>query len=152
MPGITTKDVMALRDETGAGIMACREALLDANGDASTARRLLAERGAAQVAKRTTRTASEGFVADYNHQGRVVGVVELRCETDFVARNDGFRELAQRLAEQVAAMAPADVDELLAQAWIRDGSLTMGELVGQASARFGEKVEVGDIARIAVGG
>jgi elongation factor Ts len=106
-PEISAKEVKALRDRTGAGVLACREALTEASGDVERAIEILRARGQAQAAKRTGREASEGVVQSYIHAGNKIGVlVEVDCETDFVARNDNFVEFARDLALHIAAAAP----------------------------------------------
>ncbi|MBV8948121.1 MAG: translation elongation factor Ts [Solirubrobacterales bacterium] len=112
MTAISAKDVKALRDRTGAGVLACREALSEAQGDADRAVEILRARGQAQAAKRVGREASEGVVQSYIHAGNKIGVlVEVDCETDFVARNDNFVEFARDLALHIAAAAPIAVSD-----------------------------------------
>ena len=103
---ITTQDIKQLRDKTGAGILVCREALIDSEGDLQRALKVLRAKGALVTEKRADREANEGYVATYDHAGRVGVVVEMRCETDFVSENRGFRELAHEIALQVAAQKP----------------------------------------------
>jgi elongation factor Ts len=111
-PEITAKEVKALRDRTGAGVLACREALTESSGDVERAIEILRARGQAQAAKRTGREASEGVVQSYIHAGNKIGVlVEVDCETDFVARNDNFVEFARDLALHIAAAAPLAVND-----------------------------------------
>lgn len=99
--------VRRLREETGAGMMDCRNALLKANGDFESAKGELNEMGAAQAAKKQTRAANEGLIGSYIHAGGKLGaLIEVNCETDFVARNDRFRELVRDLAMHVAATSP----------------------------------------------
>jgi len=149
---VDPKEVQRLRTETGAGVMDCKRALEEADGDYEKAKALIAERGLAAAAKKAGREASEGAVAAYIHAGgRIGALVELASETDFVSRNAEFQKLAQELAMQVAAMAPADVDELLGQAYIRDASKTIKDLVSATAASTGENVHVRRIQRFAVG-
>jgi elongation factor Ts len=104
MTAVSAQDVKALRDRTGAGFVACRDALAEAGGDQDKAAELLRARGEAQAAKRAGREAREGVVQSYIHAGNKIGVlVELDCETDFVARNDQFVEFARDLALHIAA-------------------------------------------------
>ncbi len=104
--------IKQLRDETGAGIMDCRKALEDAQGDVEKAKEILRQKGLAKAAKRADRQASEGIIELYSHgNGRVGVMVELNCETDFVARSEKFRHLAHELALQIAAMAPKYISE-----------------------------------------
>jgi elongation factor Ts len=112
MSAISAKDVKALRDRTGAGILACREALSESEGDLERAIELLRARGEAQAAKRSDAEALEGAVQSYIHAGNRIGVlVEINCQTDFVARNDRFVEFARDLALHIAAAAPLAITE-----------------------------------------
>jgi elongation factor Ts len=108
----TAKDVKALRDRTGAGMLACRDALTESRGDLEQAIEILRTRGQAQAAKRSGEETREGAVQSYIHAGNRIGVlVEVNCETDFVARNEKFVEFARDLALHIAAAAPIAVDE-----------------------------------------
>ena len=112
MAEITAQDVKALRDRTGAGFMDCRNALTEASGDLDKAAELLRVRGQAQAAKRAGAEAGEGVVQSYIHAGNKIGVlVEVDCQTDFVARNDKFTEFARDLALHIAAAAPLAISE-----------------------------------------
>jgi elongation factor Ts len=112
MSAVTAQDVKALRDRTGAGMLACRDALTDANGDLDKATELLRTRGEAQAAKRSGEDAREGVVQSYIHSGNKIGVlVEVDCQTDFVARNEKFIEFVRDLALHIAAAAPLAVTE-----------------------------------------
>ncbi len=104
---ISAKDVKELRDRTGAGMMECKAALQEADGDMERAIDLLRARGAAKAAKRSAREASEGVIASYIHMGGRIGVlVEVGCETDFVARTDQFQQLVRDVAMHIAALSP----------------------------------------------
>ena len=112
MSAITAKEVKTLRDRTGAGMLACRDALSESQGDIDKAVEILHARGEAQAAKRAGAEAREGVVQSYIHAGGKIGVlVEVDCETDFVARNDRFVEFARDLALHIAAAAPLAVTE-----------------------------------------
>ena len=112
MTAITAQEVKALRDRTGAGMLACRDALSEAQGDVDKAVEILRARGEAQAAKRAGVEAREGVIQSYIHAGGKIGVlVEVDCETDFVARNDRFVEFARDLALHIAAAAPLAVTE-----------------------------------------
>jgi elongation factor Ts len=107
---ITAQDVKELRERTGAGMMECKAALTDAGGDMEKAIDILRAKGAAKAAKRSAREASEGAVGSYVHMGGKIGVlVEVNCETDFVARNDEFQQLVRDVAMHIAAINPAAV-------------------------------------------
>jgi elongation factor Ts len=112
MADISAKDVKALRDQTGAGMMDCKKALVEADGNLDKAVEILRVKGQAQAAKRGGRAASEGIVQSYVHATGKIGVlVEINCETDFVARNDDFQEFARDIALHIAAAAPQYVSE-----------------------------------------
>jgi len=195
---ITAKDVKALRDRTGAGMMDCKRALQETDGDMEAAIDFLRATGAAKAAKRAAKSANEGTVGSYIHFGGKVGVmVELNCETDFVAKTDAFLELAKDLAMHIAAsspvaVSPGDIPEeivarerqifleqvknegkpehiaeiivegklrkffeentLLKQAFVKDTERTVEQLITEASAKTGEKIEVARFARFQVGG
>jgi len=165
---VSTEDVKRLRDETGAGVMDAKRALDQAEGSFEKAREILREQGVAQAAKRADRVTGQGVVEAYIHgQGRIGSMVELQCETDFVARTDAFKQLAKDIAMQVAAMSPlaltpeevpADApgtpeeSALLTQAFIRDGSKNIGDLVQEIIAQTGENVRIARFARFELGG
>jgi elongation factor Ts len=112
MSAITAQDVKALRDRTGAAMMACKNALTEANGDIEQAVEILRARGEAQAAKRSGREAAEGTIQSYIHSNGKLGVlVEVDCETDFVARNDAFVTFARDLALHIAAASPLAITE-----------------------------------------
>jgi elongation factor Ts len=112
MSAISAKDVKALRDRTGAGMLACRDALTESGGDLEKAVEILRAKGEAQAAKRAGAETSEGVVQSYIHAGNKIGaMVEVDCQTDFVARNDEFIEFARDLALHIAAAAPLAISE-----------------------------------------
>ena len=134
----TAKDVMALRDRTGAGVMDCKKALTDADGDMDKAADLLRERGIAKAAKKASRIAAEGIVASYI-DGNVGVLLELNCESDFVAKNPQFTEIANEIAKVIVAVNPADVETLLGCAL---GEATVEEYLKSKIAIIGEKIAV----------
>ncbi|MCC6382079.1 MAG: elongation factor Ts [Dehalococcoidia bacterium] len=161
--------VKELREASGAGVMDAKRALEEAKGDMKQAAAILRERGALAAAKRADRETRNGVVDSYIHAGGRIGVlVELNCETDFVANTQDFRQLARDVAMQVAAMSPAVVspteregrpeiegpDEevcLLAQHFIRDPSRTIADLVKETAAKTGENVRVSRFVRFELG-
>ncbi len=150
---INAKDVQRLREETGAGVMDCKRALEQAKGDAEKAKEILRQQGFERAAQRSERGATQGVVEAYVHaEGRIGALVELNSETDFVARNPEFRQLAREVAMQVVAMEPEDVDGLLKQPYIRDQSKTIEDLITSLIAKTGERVRVGRFARFKIGG
>jgi elongation factor Ts len=129
---ITTKQIKELRDSTGAGMMDCKEALVNADGDFDKAVDFLREKGLAKAAKRAGRDASDGIVEVYSHGGGRIGVmVEVNCETDFVAKSDSFKEFAHEVALQVAANSPLCVseDQLPAEAIEREENVARNRAI-----------------------
>lgn len=152
MTKITLADMIALRKKTKAGVMDCRKALRQAGGDMVKAEKWLRQRGIQRAAKRAGRETASGIIEAYTHaDAKIVAVVELRCETDFVARNADFKKLAHEIAMQVAAMNPKTVAELLLQPWIRDESRKIADLVSETAGKFGENISVAKIARFELG-
>jgi elongation factor Ts len=192
----TADDVKRLRESTGAGMIDCRNALVKADGNVDKAKELLAEQGQSKAEKKAERSANEGLVGSYIHTGGKVGVlVEINCETDFVARNDKFKDLVRDVAMHIAAMPaeylnredvpaemvaelkaqfvesvppgkpPAVVEKIiegklnkwfedhviLEQSFIKDDSVTVGELVNSVSGVLGEKMSVRRFAKFALG-
>jgi elongation factor Ts len=128
---ITAKMVQELREKTGAGMMDCKKALTEAGGDSAKAEDVLRKKGLAAAAKKAGRVASEGAVASYIHMGGKIGVlIEVNCETDFVARTDGFQALVKDLAMQVAAASPQYVRREEVPAAVVEKELEIGR--GQA--------------------
>jgi len=198
MAEISAKLVKDLRDKTGAGMMDCKKALAESNGDTEKAIEWLRKKGIASAEKKAGRTAAEGAIGSYIHTGARVGVlVEVNCETDFVARGELFQELVRNVAMQIAACPnveyvstdeiPQDVVErekaiemgrddlagkkeemkakivegrigkrlkelaLLDQAFIRDNTITVGEMVKQAAGKTGENIQVRRFTRYTLG-
>jgi len=141
-----------LRKESGAGIADCRKALEDANGDLVRAREILVQRGLEKASEKAGKETSQGIVTSYVHATQRIGVlVEVKCETDFVARTDEFQLLAHEIALQVAAMSPKDVSELLASVYIRDPNTTVDSLIRACVVKVGENITVGRFVRIELG-
>ena len=145
--------IKKLRDETSASVIDVKKALEEANGDVEKAKELLSVRGQAIAAKKSAeRTVKAGLVETYVHNtGKIGSMVMLLCETDFVAKNDKFKNLAHEIAMQVAACEYSSVKELLEDDYIKDGSKKIGDLVTEAIAKIGEKIEVGKFVRFSVG-
>lgn len=149
---INASDIAKLRAETGAGMMDCKNALEEAGGDFEKAGELLRKKGITKATKRAGKITAEGTVASYIHAGGKIGVlVEVNCETDFVARTDKFIALGKEIAMQVASMKPGTVDELMAQAYIRDAKLTIKDLVKSTAGIVGENIVIARFTRMAVG-
>ena len=164
---VTAELIRTLRDRTGAGVMECKLALEASKGDMDQAADSLRLKGFAEVAKRADRATNQGLVEAYIHTGgRVGAMVELVCETDFVARTLEFKELAHDIAMQVAAMAPEYLDEteieegdsrpvaqvsLLQQPFIKNNSSSVGDVIRELAAKLGENVRVLRFTRLALG-
>ena len=139
---ITADIVKQLRDKTGAGMMDCKKVLTETDGDMEKAAELLRERGIAKAAKKSDRIAAEGLVAAYVSDDKKVGsVVEVNAETDFVAKNEEFRNFVADVAKQVAEKNPADVEELLAQKYL-DTDSTVQEVLTNKIATIGENMSI----------
>lgn len=135
--------IKQLRTKTGAGIADCNKALKETKGDLKKAEEILRKKGFEKAAKKKDRTTAAGSIVSYIHAGGKVGsLIEINCETDFVARTDEFKGLAQEIAMQVAAMNPKDVKTLLAQDYIRDSSKTVDALIKETIAKLGENIQV----------
>ena len=164
---IAVDQIKALRELTGAGIMDCKKALQEAQGDLPKAEQILKDKGIARAEAKVGRETREGLVESYIHSGSRIGaMIELNCETDFVARLPEFKDLAHQLTMQVVAMAPQYVDQvempeddlrnpeevcLLQQPFIRDDTRVIQDLVTDIAARVGENVRIRRFARFALG-
>ena len=145
------KLIKQLREETQASIADCRKALEESGEDYKKAIEWLKKRGIEKAEKKADRETAQGLVEAYVHQNGKVGVlVEVLCETDFVARTDEFKSLCHEVAMQVAAMDPKNVESLLKQEYIRDGSVTIEQLVKQSIAKLGENVVIKSFSRIEI--
>jgi len=144
----TAKDVMELRELTQAGMMDCKKALTECDGDFEKAKDYLREKGLAAAAKKAGRIAAEGIVGGFADAKTGVGViVEVNCETDFVAKTDNFKDFVAMVAEQIAKTNPADVDVLLAQDCISNPGTTISGMLNEAVLKIGEKISIRRFAR-----
>ncbi len=162
--------VKALRERTSAGVLDCRQALLNTDGDVQEALELLRQRGLAIAEKKASRTVGQGIIEAYVHHGGQIGaMVEVNCETDFVAHTREFKELAHNLALQIAAMSPKFISSeeegstegereedpqktcLLLQPFIKDDSKSVKEVIAETIAKVGENIKVRRFARFELG-
>ena len=160
--------VRELREQSGAGIMACRNALLETEENMEKALEILKERSLFQVQKKAERSTTQGIIEAYIHTGGNIGaLIEVNCETDFVARTDEFKELAHHLAMQVAAIGPQFVSReeipdgdddiepetacLLLQPYIKDTDKTVQDIINETIVRVGENIKVSRFARFELG-
>ncbi|HEX76184.1 MAG TPA: translation elongation factor Ts [Dehalococcoidia bacterium] len=164
---VSTAAVKELRQRTGAGIMDCKKALLETEGNLEKATEVLNQRGLTLARKKANRIADQGVIDAYVHPGGQVGaMVEVNCETDFVARTDEFKELSHNLALQIAAMSPqfispeeippgTDTDPqaacLLLQPFIKDPSKTIQDIIIETIAKVGENIKVRRFTRFELG-
>lgn len=152
MPKIDAKLIRELRDKTGAPVLRVKKVLEEVEGDTKKATEILKKEGFEKMAKRADRETSQGTVAVYkHHNGKVAAMVELFCETDFVAKNELFMKLADNLAMQVASMNPKDVKELENQDFIKEPSKKIEELVKEVKTKTGENIKIGQISRLEIG-
>ncbi|MDO4484866.1 MAG: translation elongation factor Ts [Clostridia bacterium] len=148
MAQITAALVKELRERTNAGMMDCKKALMNNDGDMDKAIDWLREKGLAQAAKKASRIAAEGVVAQYVSPCGCTGViVEVNCETDFVANTDQFKAFANNVAKHIASANPATVEELLEQKFCDDESKTISDMISDATVAIGEKISVRRFAR-----
>lgn len=140
-----------LREETGFGIMDIKRALEESNGDVDKARQLLQQKSAMVVAKKAQRTTKQGLIETYTHLGRIGAMVEVNCETDFVARNDEFKNFVHDLSLHIASMNPTSVEELLAQPFFKDELLTIRQVLDQMVGKIGENIQIRRFARFELG-
>jgi elongation factor Ts len=140
-----------LREETAASVSDCRRALDETDGNYDKALTWLKARASEKAEKKLNRETGEGLIGTYVHQnGKVAAMVQLLCETDFVARTDEFQKLAKEVAMQVAAMNPKDVAELLQQPYIREASLSIEQLIKQVIGKLGENITVKGFSRLEI--
>lgn len=151
MTNVSLDLLKKLRAETLAGVSDCRQALEDAGCDYTKAKKLLMERGLQKAAKKADRRTGSGLVESYVHAGKLGVLVEVRCETDFVAKTDEFKHVAHEIALQVAATNPKDAKALLASPYIRDPQKTIEALVKETIAKLGENITVGRFSRLVLG-
>jgi elongation factor Ts len=167
---ITTDKIKTLREQSGAGIMDCRTALVGCEGDIDKAMEYLKEKGYIKAQKKAERTTGQGLIDAYIHTaGRIGALIEVNCETDFVARTDEFKNLAHCLAMQVAAMNPQYITEkdipkgkkkavvleeacLVLQPYIKDPTKTINDIITETIAKTGENIKVSRFIRYELGG
>lgn len=157
--------IKELRDQTGAGIMDCRNALIEAEGDMRKALQILEQRNLLRAQKKAGRSTTQGLIEAYIHAGgRIGAIIELNCESDFVARTDEFKELAHHLAMQIAAQDPKFVSReevpegeieseacLLLQPYIKNPNKTVQDIIAETMAKVGENIKVSRFARFELG-
>ena len=132
---------------TGAGVMDCKKAIDEAGGDLDRAIAIINEKGLIKAARKADRATGAGFLESYIHNNRVGVLLELRCETDFVARSEPFKELAHNLVMHIAAMNPASTEALMGQLYVRDEKITVENLIKGVIAKTGENIQIAKFCR-----
>lgn len=149
---IAADKIRKVKEETGSPILRAKKVLEEVGGDEKRAIEILKKEGFEKVATKENRETKQGLIEVYlHHSGRVASVVELFCETDFVARNELFKDLAHNLALQVASMPAKDAKSLEKQEFIKDPNKKVGDLVKEVIAKTGENIRIGRIFRIELG-
>jgi elongation factor Ts len=141
------QDIARLREETGAGMLDVKKALDNAGGDYEKAKEAIMASGLAKAEKKGDRVAGAGHLESYIHAGRIGVLLEIHAETDFVTRGEKFREASKNIAMQISATAPETVEQLLAQPYLRDESMTIEQYIKSVIAQVGENVKVSRFAR-----
>jgi elongation factor Ts len=144
-------EIKKLKELTGVGLTDAKKALEEVDGDFDKALAAMRKKGLTKAEKRAEREARAGVVGTYNHDGRIGVLVEVNCETDFVARNEIFTDLVKDISMHIAAMEPADTKALLEQDFVKDPSQTVADYVKDRAARLGENIVVRRFDRMALG-
>ncbi|MCC6934360.1 MAG: translation elongation factor Ts [Candidatus Yanofskybacteria bacterium] len=148
----TVELIKELRDETGLSFDKIKKALDEVSGDKERALELLRSQAGAAAAKKAEREVKDGAIGAYVHStGKIGAMVQVGCETDFVARNDDFKTLARDLAMHASAMRPADAAEMLTQPFVKDPSLTVQDVINQAIAKLGENIQLAAVSVLVIG-
>ncbi len=147
---MTADNIKNLRDKTGAGVMDIKRALEEAQGDLDRAIKIIGEKGLTKAEKKAERATGAGLIFSYIHNDRIGVLLDIRCETDFVARTDDFRELAHNIAMHIIAMAPESVETLFTEPFVKDQSVTIQNLVKGSIAKLGENIRVEKFCRYAL--
>jgi len=147
---MTAEDIKNLREKTGAGVMDAKRALEEAGGDLDRAVQIIQEKGLVKAEKKADRATGAGLIYSYIHNERIGVLLDIRCETDFVARTEDFKGLAHDVAMQIAAMEPENVEALYAGPFIKDQGITVEKLVKGVIAKLGENIKVEKFCRYAL--
>ena len=149
---ISMDQIRKLREVTSARVLDCQKALQEADGDLDKAVSIVEAKGLSRAEKSQARETKYGYVATYTHNtGMIAAMVEILCETDFVAENKEFRQMARDIAMQLAAMGAASAEELLQQDFIKDPEKTVDLVIKSLSGKIGEKMTLGRFERFAIG-
>lgn len=151
MTDVSLDDIKRLRELTGVGITDAKQALVEAGGNFDNALAAMRKKGLTKAEKRSEREARSGLVGSYVHDGRIGVLVEVNCETDFVAKTDEFKDLVKDISLHIAASEPKDEKELLEQPFVKNPEITVGDYVKEHVAKLGENIVVRRFTRIALG-
>ncbi|PIR86986.1 MAG: translation elongation factor Ts [Candidatus Harrisonbacteria bacterium CG10_big_fil_rev_8_21_14_0_10_49_15] len=147
---MSAQDVAKLRQETGAGILDCKKALEEAAGDFAKAREIITVKGLLKADKKGDRETGAGHLEAYIHGGRVGVLLEIRAETDFVTRNESFKDCARNVAMHIAAVAPESIEDLLTQPYVREPDINVEAYIKNTIAKVGENIQVSRFTRYEV--
>lgn len=143
MSNITAQQIKELRDKTGVSFIVCKKALEESEGNLAKAIEFLQKEGVKTAEKKASRALRAGVIETYVHNNRQVGVLlEMKSESDFVSRNDGFRALAHDIAMHIAASDPRDTEELMKQPYIKNPDITITNYIQEHVQKFGENIDV----------
>ena len=151
MKDVDINGIKKLREMTGVGLTDAKQALVDAGGNFDKALASMRKKGFDKASKRAEKAAGAGLIGSYVHDGRIGVLVEINCETDFVAKTDEFKDLVKDLCLHIAASEPADVAELLVQPFVKNPELSVGDYVKEHIAKLGENIVVRRFARFVLG-
>jgi elongation factor Ts len=148
---VSIDDVKKLRQKTNISVSECKKALEEAEGDFKKALEILKKKGAEMLEKKKQRETKEGLIGTYLHQnGKIGSLVRVSCESDFVAKNEVFKEFVHDIAMQVAAMDPKDVKDLSSQLFIKDAKKTIKDLTDEVVSKVGENIKIEEFKRIEI--
>jgi elongation factor Ts len=151
MADISIDDIKKLRQMTGAGLTDAKKTLQENNGDFDKALADMRRKGLTKADKRSEREARSGLIGSYNHDGRIGVLVEVNCETDFVAKTDEFKELVKDLCMHVAASNPDDIKQLLQQEFVKKPEQAVAEYIKEYIAKLGENIVIRRFSRLELG-
>jgi len=148
---VTSEQIKKIREKTGHSVIECKNALEKADGDEKKTLKILEKKGKEKANKKSERETKQGLIEAYIHNNGKIGVIlELNCETDFVARNEKFKELAHEISMHIAAMDTQDLEELLSQPFIKNQEKTIKDLITEAVAKLGENIKIGKFSRLEI--
>jgi len=148
---VSIEDIKKLREKTNISVAECKKALEETNGDFEKALEILKKKGSEIIEKKKDRATKEGLIGSYLHQnGKIAAIVKVTCESDFVARNEVFKNFVHDLAMQVAAMDPQNIEELEKQVFIKDAKKTIRQLIEETVAQVGENIKIEDFKRLEI--